>query len=403
MAGLDPNMVLRRIPDVQVQISSDNNIQLLSDDVIYHLGPHGLAILDTFYQPVTVSEALRKLSATSTGVQDWMSLTTTIVQLYNAGILRDETQNARGPKIGRRGFGGPGIHISMLNDRSRTSGYLTGIAEMVRPGDVVVDIGTGTGVLAVAAARAGAEHVYAIEASAIGEVAEAVFEANGLVDRITLVRGWSTRIDLPERADVLVSEIIGNEPLGENVLEVTRDARKRLLKADARLVPSKVRVFGLPVTIPQRELSTRTLTADTLQNWQSWYGIDFGPLGKTEQDEPRSFYIRPQKACDWETLSGSILLAEVDLGEVDRLIVDSAVTVNADASGTLNGLLVFFELDLSPSTSLSTHPAQAHRDCSWFSRVWIVKPLPLQKNDQFSVTYQYRATGASHNVTVARA
>lgn len=403
MSSLSPDLVLKRVPDVEVRINSDNNVQVVSDETIYYLGPHGLAALDAFYQPVSVSEALGKLSATTASVQDWMALTTTIVQLYDAGILQDESQSKRELKTSKRGFGGPGLHVSMLNDRARTSSFLSGIAEVVSPGDVVVDIGTGTSVLAIAAARAGAKHVYAIEASAIGEVAQTIIDANGLADHITLVRGWSTRVELPERADVLVSEIIGNEPLGENVLEVTRDARKRLLKADARLVPSKVRIMGLPITIPQGELSTRTLAADTLQNWQSWYGIDFGPLSKTEQAELPSFYIKPQKACDWVTLSKSILLAEVDLGEVDRLTVDSAVTVNADTSGTLNGLLVYFELDLSPSTSLSTHPAQAHRDCSWFSRVWMVKPLPLQKDDQFIVTYQYRATGASHNVAVARA
>ncbi len=98
-----------------------------------------------------------------------------------------------------------------------------------------------------------------------------------------------------------------------------------------------------------------------------------------------------------------MLLAEVDLGEVDRLMVDSFVTVNADSPGTLNGLFVYLELDLGPSTSLSTHPARADKDCSWFSRVWSIKPLTLQANDPFSVTFRHRATAAMRTVTVARA
>lgn len=402
MASLRPDLVLKRVPDVEVRIDSDNKVQLVSEGITHYLGPHSLVILDSFYQPTSVADALKKLGATTTSVQDWMALTTTIIQLYEANILQDETARKRKLKASKRGFGGPGIHVGMLNDRTRTSSFLTGIAGVVNPGDIVVDIGTGTGVLAIAAARAGAKHVYAIEASAIGDVAEAVFEANGLADRITLLRGWSTQIDLPERADVLVSEIIGNEPLGENVLEVTRDARKRLLKPNARQVPNTVRVFGLPVMIPQKELEARTLTADTLQHWQSWYGIDFTPLGNTEQDEAPSFFLKPQKARNWDTLSEPILLAEVDLGKVDRLMVDSVVTVNADTRGTLNGLLVYFELDLGSSTILSTHPAQAGRDCSWWSRVWIVNPLELQTDNRFRVTYQYRASGTTYNVGVAR-
>lgn len=403
MAELNPDLVLKRVPDIEVRITSDNNIQLVSDDTIYYLGPHGLAILDVFYQPVSVSEALKKLGETISSVQDWMALTTTIVQLYDAGILQDETQRKRMLKTSKRGFGGPGIHASMLNDRARTSGFLEGIAEVVREGDVVLDIGTGTGVLAMAAARAGARHVYAIEASAIGEVAEAIFEANGLGDRITLLRGWSTRLDLPERADVLVSEIIGNEPLGENVLEVTGDARKRLLKPDARLVPGKVRIFGLPVGIPQLEIDRRRPTDDTLRNWRTWYGMDFSALARVDQDAPFSFYVKPQDASDWEKLSDPILLAEVNLGETETFLVDRSVAVTANASGVLNGLLVYFELDIGPGTCLSTAPAEADSDNSWFSRVWVLDPLPLQANDTFNATYRYRATGKTYEVTVTRA
>ena len=72
-----------------------------------------------------------------------------------------------------------------------------------------------------------------------------------MADRITLIKGYSTKINLPERADVLVSEIIGDEPLEEEVLKVTMDARNRFLKPSARLLPCALQVFGLPVTIPE--------------------------------------------------------------------------------------------------------------------------------------------------------
>ena len=117
--------------------------------------------------------------------------------------------------------------------------------------DVVVDIGTGTGILAIAAARAGAQHVYAIESGNIADVAQNLFEANGLADRITLIKGYSTKINLPERADVLVSEIIGDEPLEEEVLKVTMDHAEQIPQTQWRLLPCALQVFGLPVTIPE--------------------------------------------------------------------------------------------------------------------------------------------------------
>src|SRR5215213_5265236 len=312
MTGLSPDRILHRAPGLKLHLRSDNYVRVSLDEETVTCGPHALAILDVFYQPTSFSEALRKLSRSSSGVQDWAALTSTIGQLYRAGVLQDET--GRRAEAGY-GFGSPSGHVAMLNDRIRTSSFLAGINEVVTPEDVVVDIGTGTGVLALAAARAGAKHVYAIEASDIGESAQAIFEANGLADRITLVPGWSTRTTLPERSDVLVSEIIGDDPLAEDVMQVTMDARKRLLKPGARLVPGRVRVFALPVTIPRGERVKRIVTEETLRNWRSWYGVDFGPLLQVKSDLLPAFHIRPQQANDWKVLGEPILLTDIDLGE----------------------------------------------------------------------------------------
>ena len=132
------------------------------------------------------------------------------------GVLLDET--GRRPVLDSKdSFGAPYIHIKMLNDKARTDAYLKAIEEVIRPGDVVLDLGTGTGVFAATAARQGARHVYAIESSAIGSSAQGLFAANGLADRVTLVPGHSTQVSLPEPVDVLVSELIGNDPLGERI------------------------------------------------------------------------------------------------------------------------------------------------------------------------------------------
>ena len=123
----------------------------------------------------------------------------------------------------------------------------------------MLDIGTGSGILAVAAARAGARHVYAVEATDIAAVAERVFAANGVQDRVTLIAGWSRQIELPEPADLLMSEIIGSEPFEEEILETTLDARRRLLKPGARLIPNTFTLLARPLLHsggPRRE-STR--------------------------------------------------------------------------------------------------------------------------------------------------
>lgn len=396
------NLVLHRRPDLRTHIDSSNNVQIVLDDKEYTYGPHALAILDCFYEPLPLSEALDKLSELSTGAQDWAALVSTLKQLYDAGVLQNETRSEPKLEARRRRYGGLRWHVPLLNDRARTSSFLAGISEVVSPGDVVVDIGTGTGILAVAAARAGARHVYAIESGVIGEYAKAIFEANGLADRITLLRGWSTQISLPERADVLISELIGDEPLGENILKVTKDARERLLKPEARLVPSKVQIFGLAVTIPRADLMEHGLTAGTLQNWHSWYDIDFGPLVEMARDAFSEFGIKPQSASHWNALSEPILLADIDLRDNRRLWINNTITVTASASGQLDGLLVYFELELGPTSRLSTHPEQVDRDNHWYIMVYVLDaPLSLQTGDRFDVTYKYSLGESRVNISRA--
>ncbi len=201
MTDLSRCSVLQRVPDLRVDIDSSGNLRIRTPGGNVACGPHGLAVLDAFSRPTSVSGALETLQTRVAGAQEWMDLTGTVVRLYKAGVLREEGR--AGPALGSdaSAYDAAPIHVAMLNDRARTSRFLAAIREVVRPGDVVVDVGTGTGVLAIAAARAGARHVYAVEASGMGRSARAVFEANGLGERITLVQGWSTRISLPERAD----------------------------------------------------------------------------------------------------------------------------------------------------------------------------------------------------------
>ena len=352
-----------------------------------------------------MAEALKKLSVTITGMQDYVELTQAIVNLYEAGILQDENQRRQQRRATEEeGFGGVSAHyLHMLNDRVRTVSFLSGIAETVNPGDVVLDIGTGPGVLAMAAVHAGAKHVYAIEASGIGERAQEIFEANGLANRITLLRGYSTTVNLPEKADVLVSEIIGNDPLGERVVETTVDARKRLLKPEARLIPSKLRIFGVPVTIPRTELMKLVLTPETLQNWRSWYSMDFEPLIQTQQDTLLQFFIKPQEVRHWNALSEPFLLTEVDLKEKKQLLIENSTIATVETSGRLDGLLTYFELELGSATRFSTHPTQVDEDNHWHTPVFaLVDPLSVQAGERFNVAYQYRTTGSRQQVAITR-
>jgi hypothetical protein len=394
MAPIGPTTILQRAPHLRLHLESDNSVRIVLDDRTVACGPHGLAVLNAFAHPTAMSSGLAKLAQSSTGAQDWVELAQAIVDLHDTGVLLDEETRSPALREDAAGWDGAAVHSVMLNDRERTDRYLDAISEVLRPGDVVVDVGTGTGILAMAAARAGAARVYAIESSGVGRVAKTLFAENGLDDRIVLVEGWSTQVSLPERANVMVSEIVGNDPFGEHILEVTADAVSRFLVPKARLVPRRVRLFGLPVTVPDADLSRHAFTERVLQQWRSWYGFDFGPLARISRGSLRQFLINPYQARKWEALSEPVPIVTLDLarqrGELKR-----ARTATLERAGRLDGVLLFFELELGPTTTLSTRPDGVTRRNHWRSPVWMAAaPATVKAGDRLSLRFTYGHAGS---------
>ena len=135
----------------------------------------------------------------------------------------------------------PSWHLAMMNDVPRNSLYEEAIRRTV-PGRSVLDIGTGAGLLAMMAARAGARWVTSCEqAPWIAAKAKEVIAANGLSERIKLVAKHSTNLrigqDLEERAEVLVAEIFGTSVINELVLPTVTHAHAQLLQPGARVIP----------------------------------------------------------------------------------------------------------------------------------------------------------------------
>jgi len=107
-------------------------------------------------------------------------------------------------------------YCKYLTDEVRLSAYQRPINATVRPADVVLDLGSGTGILGLFACRAGAAHVYSIEVGSIIGLAREIYRVNGFLDRVTYMRGVSTELELSRKVDVVVADEIGN--LGSNVV-----------------------------------------------------------------------------------------------------------------------------------------------------------------------------------------
>ena len=110
-------------------------------------------------------------------------------------------------------------HRTYLSDRTRLAAYTAAIHNAVRPGDVVLDLGCGTGILGLLACRAGAARVYAIDATGMIEVARRLAKDNGLADRIVHLKELSLTAQLPEPVDVVVCDQMGGFGIDAGILD----------------------------------------------------------------------------------------------------------------------------------------------------------------------------------------
>ncbi len=385
---------LQRAPDLSIELSA-GDVELIVDGESFQGNHVTLAILDTFAIAKTIEQGLEELRPRIQGARAWLDFVQHVTALYRWGALQIPDQKKPRLRSHLDWFDAAPVHIRMLNDRARTASYQRAIRETVTADDVVVDVGTGTGVLAITAALAGARHVYAIEGSRMGRLAQQAFVANGLGDRISLVEGRSTHLDLPEKADVLVSEIIGNDPLDEGILETTSDAVKRLLKPGARLIPETLHIYGLPVQVPPDCLHEHVFAGADAARWQSWYDVDFSALTAAARQQSHSLYASTYKTREWPCLSQPVLLAELDLTLAHHQDVETRSEVPVTASGELNGIIVYFETRLSKSVHFSIHPSRATPENSWASKIWVSgQPIALQAGDTIDLAYAYGDDGS---------
>jgi SAM-dependent methyltransferase len=127
----------------------------------------------------------------------------------------------------------------MIGDVGRFDAYAQAIAKAVHAGDVVAEIGCGPGVFSFLACKAGARKVYAIDSADIVHFAAELAAANGLSEKITFIQNDSHKVELPERVNVIVSDIRGNLPLFDHAISSIEDARERFLAPGGILIPQR--------------------------------------------------------------------------------------------------------------------------------------------------------------------
>jgi len=253
-----------------------------------------------------------------------------------------------------------GFHAKLLDDKIRTGLFIKAIQEVVKKGDVVVDYGTGTGILALACCRAGAKKVYAIEKCNIIKFAREAARANGFEDRIIFIQDDGSNTELPEEVDVIVSECLGLMAVSSMMAGVTLMAKKYLRK-DGKIIPHNVSLFLGPVE------SSDFYNYSHVWEQNNLYDFDLSAFQKAGSNNiyvawfnEEDFISPPQQAAELNLYQDS----------VDHVVKEFTF---APSRGSLfHGYCGWFDACLSENVVLSTSP---------FAKptIWKQSFLPLEK------------------------
>ncbi|KAG8790826.1 hypothetical protein FRC12_010906 [Ceratobasidium sp. 428] len=243
------------------------------------------------------------------------------------------------------------IHAVMIQDSVRTSSYATFILSnpQIFKGAIVMDVGCGSGILSMFAARAGARRVFAVEASGIGVKAEQNFRDNGYEDIITLVRGKVEDITLPDgftHVDVIISEWMGYSLLYESMLDSVLHARDKFLRAGGLMAPSQCRLMGNLVEVPG-------IIKENVTFWDNVYGFKMSSMAKEVYDDALIDVVSANAVLTNDCLIKDLPIQRITTRNLD---FSSPFVLHASRPGKAHAFLLYFD------TWFTTDGADVPRD-----------------------------------------
>ncbi len=267
----------------------------------------------------------------------------------------------------------------MVSDKPRTDAFAAAIAEVVKGGERVLDVGTGTGLLAMLAAKTGAGQVYGVDQASIADLAEKLVEENGLSEKVEIINGNAKNVKLSEPVDILVSEWLGHFAFSETMLDDVLIARDKNLKPSGTMLPSGVELKLAPINDPW-------LYEDSGPGFwnERVHGIDFSIL---ESLELKQALAKKTIVPASSLLSAGASLFALDLavaaredpwqcGEVEFII---------EKNGRLDGFVGWFVAQLSPNIVLDTGPA--HEPTHWAQMHFPFTPREVRKGQILAVRF----------------
>lgn len=291
------------------------------------------------------------------------------------GLLEGQ-DDTHPPLVSQDVYAGWKSQRGMLIDHTRTRAFDAAIRAVVGAGDTVVDVGTGSGILAMMAARAGAAKSWGLELTKMAEWADRLARANGL-DAVEIVQGDAGRFAAPAPVDVVMGEF-----QGMFLIEEWQHYAAFVKVRDANLGPGG-QVIPRAARLHLAAIDDRKLYRD--RGYGFWeepvYGFDFSSVRAGDIAHPRRYIT----TADARSIVAERQVAAFDFltGTARDYLLTTDLVFDYPSAGNFHGLIGYFDLDMAPGQTLSTSPFA--RETHWHQSYFPVPALQVPAGGQVGV------------------
>ena len=272
-------------------------------------------------------------------------------------------------------------HWGYVSDKHRLASFREAIALVVSPGDHVLDLGSGSGILGLLCLHAGAGRLTAIERTEFSEIARECLSRAGSSARIDVLQDVNHHVILDEPADVVICDHVGYFGIDYGIVPLLRDARERLLRPGGTMLPSRLALHLAGVE-----------SADSYHPVKRWSGQDIPaemqPLRTYEANT-----VHPATLAPGDLITEPCMVDMIDLARETRDAFSWNLELKVTRSGILHGLAGWFDCDLVEGVGMTNAPEAStpiNRRQAFFP---LEEPLPVDIGDHLTVSLAMRAQG----------